>query len=231
MPLSVNTRMTIMPESITLSETYYNMEVIKTLLNVDTSHPEYDLEDMMWPSEQAKLANIRKKSIKNVNTVTYKQASYDVGRRYPTPYKCSLQSMYNRIRRLVLDGKATGLDIVNAHPTILKQTLEKFSPGFKKPHLDLYVNERRETIHKVVETYDVTRKQAKGLFINMSFGGSYEVWFKSVKNRKSPSDMIVGYYREMQEIQAEIAKEKFPDFQKFIKIAKKINAKKNRQTR
>ena len=219
MPLSANTNMTSMPESITLSETYYNMEVINTLLNVDTSHPEYDLEDMMWPSEQAKLANIRKKSVNNVNIVTYKQASYDVGRRYPTPYKRSLQSMYNRIRRLVLGGKSTGLDIVNAHPTILKQTLEKFSPGFKKPHLDLYVNERRDTIHKVVETYDVTRKQAKGLFINMSFGGSYEVWFKSVKNRKSPSDMIVGYYREMQEIQAEIAKEKFPDFQKFIKIA------------
>ena len=218
-----------MPLSITLSETYYNMERIKILEKVDTSHPEYDLENMMWPTEQKKLTNIVKKSKKNVNTISYKQPSYGVGRYYPTPYKSSYQSMYNVIRRLVLDGKATSLDIVNAHPIILKQTLEKFSPGFKKPYLDWYVNEREDFLNLVIEAHGATRKQAKGLLIRMSFGGSYKELCKVEKNqqnRDNPCKLIVGYEKEAQEIQNDIAPNKFPEFNKFTKIAKKENAKK-----
>ena len=132
---------------ITLTEKYHNAAVIQTLLQVDTSHPEYDLENMMWPDEQKKLKNIVKKIKKNVNEITYKRKKYGVGRLYPTPYKASYQSMFNVIRRLVLNGKATSLDIVNAHPTMLKQALEKFSPGYAKPFMDVYVNEREDCLN------------------------------------------------------------------------------------
>ena len=84
-----------------------------------------------------------------MNKVTYKLKMYGkvgVGRRYPTPFKETYQTMKSRLRRLVMDGKTISLDIVNAHPSLLKQLIYKNSPGFELPHLKRYVEESERTV-------------------------------------------------------------------------------------
>ena len=216
------------PKSINLTEIYYEQKVIQQLLLVDTSHPEYDHENMMWSEEQAKLRDIVKKTKSSyVNTITYKVKPYGVGRMYPTPYQASYQSMYNVIRRLVLNGKATSLDIVNAHPTILKNYIEYHAPDFEHPYLSKYVEGREICLETVMNTYKVSRGQAKSLFVRMVFGGSYKEWAKNEKVDVTTvaCELVLGFYAEMKEIQGEIAPYNFPDYVKYVKIANKIKNK------
>jgi hypothetical protein len=140
----------------------------------------------------------------------------------------SFKSMYNVIRRLVLDGKATSLDIVNAHPTILKQSLETYAPEFLHPYLDMYVNTREVCLVKVMETHNVSRAQTKDLFIRMAYGGSYKVWAESIKiDVSEPGELILGFYSEMAEIQTDIAPCNFTDanYTRYVQVANKIKDK------
>ena len=213
---------------LTLTETYYNMDVIKTLLNVNCNHPDYDHDNLMWESEQNKLKNIMKHSKDGINKVVYKLKNYNVGRMYPTPFKDTYQSMYSKIRRLVIDGNMTSLDIVNCHPSILKQLMERHTI-YKYKLLNEYVSDRDKFRSIIMKEYGVSKEVVKELFIIMLFGGSHQTWFKEHGITKEPIKLITDFNNDVFEIMNTIAPQYFPDYVKYEEIAKKENAKKGKK--
>ena len=125
-----------------------------------------------------------------------------------------------------MDGNATSLDIVNAHPTILKQSLETHAPKFLHPYLDRYVNTREDCLVNVMKTLNVSRAQTKDLFIRMAHGGSYKVWAESINiDVSEPGELILGFYSEMAEIQTDIAPCKFTGYTRYVNVANKFKDK------
>ena len=171
-------------DAIKLTETYYNTDVIRTLLKVNTEHPDYNHEIMMWKSEQDKLKNVLAKSKDGKNVVEYSLKKYGVGRLYPTPFKNSYQSMYNTIRRLVIDGNCTSVDLVNAHPTILKQLINQHA-NLEFRNLAKYVNDREGVRQDIMKKYNVSKSQVKDLFIRMILVVVIKHGLKRTKLRKS----------------------------------------------
>jgi hypothetical protein len=151
--------------SIILTEKYYNMEVIEKLLSVNTTLPGYDDDTMMWTNEQNKLREIKKNQINGCQTVEYKQKEYCVGRMYPIPFKNTYQSMYNIIRRLVIDGNLTSIDLVNAHPTFVVQLCKKHGGKYNPKYLNLYVNDRDKVRSDIMSKCNITKDQVKNLII------------------------------------------------------------------
>jgi len=216
---------------ITLTETYHNFDIIKTLCKVDTSHPEYDATNMMWKTEQAKCLAILKRATKiRTNKVNYKQAPYGVGRLWAKPYDASLQSMYKRIRRLVLNGQVTSVDVSNCEPTLLHELLGKYAHQ-NVPPLNKYVKNRESILQEVVKEYGVPKHKAKDLFISMTNGGGYKKWFKDNKlENAKPSTFIYTFHKEAQEVLNSIAPTWFPEFERYQEIAKESKMKKNGTT-
>ena len=213
-------------DAIKLTETYYNTDVIRTLLKVNTEHPDYNHEIMMWKSEQDKLKNVLAKSKDGKNVVEYSLKKYGVGRLYPTPFKNSYQSMYNTIRRLVIDGNCTSVDLVNAHPTILKQLINQHA-NLEFRNLAKYVNDREGVRQDIMKKYNVSKSQVKDLFIRMIFGGSYKTWFEENKIKKEPCKFIYELFEELTHISTVTSKTYFPNYQRFEDIAKQKKGEKD----
>ena len=207
--------------SITLNETYHNFSIIEDLCKVDTRHPDYDNDRMLYPTERKKLRDIVRRARNGVNTVEYRLKPYKVGRYYPKDGRACYQSMYNVVRRLVLDGKATSIDGVNIQPTLLNQLVKRYSDQSFEC-LNKYVTDREACREEVMRAYNVDKDTSKKLFIRMCFGGSPAEWLKQHVNdrnvRVSSCSFVQEFHRELQRIQREVALQ-FPNYKKFQKIA------------
>ena len=76
---------------------------------------------------------------KGENTIVYTKKDYGIGRFYPcgdTKNIFCYQNLYNVIRRLVINGNYTSVDLVNAHPRILAQLCDKY--GIKSEFIKEY---------------------------------------------------------------------------------------------
>ena len=206
--------------SIILTETYYNMEVIEKLLDVNTTLPGYD-DTMMWTNEQNKLREIKNNQINGCQTAEYKQKEYCVGRMYPIPYKNTYQSMYNIIRRLIIDGNLTSIDLVNAHPTFVVQLCKKHGGIYNPKYLNLYVNDRDKVRSDIMSKCNITKDQVKNLIIRMMFGGSYSAWFIEQNLQVPDCKFLKELNEEVTEISVGIAPTCFPNYKKFQDIARK----------
>ena len=127
--------------SIILTEKYYNMDVIDKLLSVNTTLPGYH-DELMWSNDQNKLREIKNNQINSCQTVEYKMGDYGVGRLYPVSHKNTYQSMFNIMRRLLIDGKLTSVDLVNCQPNFMVQSYEKYGKGYLPNKLKEYVTDR-----------------------------------------------------------------------------------------
>eukprot|EP00976_Prorocentrum_cordatum_P094308 1189735-Prorocentrum_minimum.AAC.1 len=132
--------------------------------------------------------------------------------------------------RLTLNGHATGIDGNNMAPSILYNLIRKYAPselklinGFKE-----YVKERENVLKTVIAKYEVTKSQAKDLFLAITFGGGYKKWFESNAIKYNEYEIlkcITTYHKDCQHIINEIAPKHFPDFSKYQKIAKEKKKK------
>jgi hypothetical protein len=177
----------------------------------------------MWYNEQNKLREIKNNQINDCQKVEYKMKEYGVGRMYPIPYKNTYQSMYNVIRRLVIDGNLTSIDLVNCQPTFLVQLCEKYD--FFPKYLRHYVNERDKVRSGIMSKCDITKDEVKHLFIVMMFGGCYKKWFID-KNLKVPDcKFLQELDEELNGISVGLAPTCFPNYDKFLSIARKKQSK------
>ena len=204
-------------KSITLTEKYYNTDAIDFLLSIDTTHPDYDLKNMMWPTEQMKLQEIKNNIVNNSQTIEYKVKKYEVGRLYPTPYP-SYQNMYNIIRRVVIDGNLSSVDIVNAHPTFMTQLCKRYAQGYEPELLNMYVQDRNAMRNKIMRECNISKSQVKQLTLTMMFGGFYQKWFKDNNLPLPDCVFLKEFHEELDVIFTRIAPKFFPNYRKFKDI-------------
>ena len=90
----------------------------------------------------------------------------------------------------------------------------------KCKYLKKYINNRQKYINDVKEFYNVTKDDAKQLFIMLTFNGSYSTWLKKYKTSWNDTiPFVVAYTVEMDKIASYII-ENNQELYKYI-IAKK----------
>lgn len=103
--------------------------------------------------------------------VSYKKAndSKELGRWYASS-SIGCQSLLKEVRHTICEDQWLDIDMVNAHPNILNQLLNKHNMTSK--YLDKYVSKRESILNKIKDELKVHRDDAKSMIIAMINGGS-----------------------------------------------------------
>jgi hypothetical protein len=90
----------------------------------------------------------------------------------------SASRMKREVRAHLAAAHYLDLDMVNAHPTIMLQTLQQQGLAASAPCLSRYVHDREECLAEVVDACAgrVTRADVKELFISIMFFGGVGAW-------------------------------------------------------
>ncbi len=158
--------------SHTFTETFFNADILRTLCSVDTNA--YHDSDLLDSVVQHQIKSIvHKIGRTNSQTVSYSTKEKGVGRYWSS--SVGMQKLDKRVLRLAAGSNAYfGIDIVNCQPVILEQICAKVN--VPTPCLSQY-NARRDTILQATMTdFNVTRKDAKKLFLMIMMGGSFDSW-------------------------------------------------------
>ncbi len=204
---------------IKLVELYPNIEVLEHLFKINkTDDALLTLE--VDKKDYTQMQKIYKALSKNQHNrmVTYSRPSYDKGRYFAN--NLGLQTIDKRFRRLILNGEYNELDLVNSHPSILLSLCKHYNIE-KYDTLTDYVNNRDKHLDNVCTKYDVTRKQAKQLFLILSYGGTFDTWKKESKLKCSikSSDFIDDFTDELSNISTD-AHGLFYQYHQYVQIAK-----------
>ena len=128
-----------------------------------------------FANEKEQLISLRKKVVDGLLTVNYRPPSIGFGRVFPNR-SLSLCSIRCEIRHTLARHKYVDIDLENAHPAILKQICDYNKIECK--FLPEYVSNREYYLKSVMDAYKVDRKQAKNLFIRLTYFGSFQQWQK-----------------------------------------------------
>jgi P4 family phage/plasmid primase-like protien len=126
---------------------------------------------------------------------------FNIGRVNPLQ-SLGLHSIRREIRHTLAKPFYTDIDIINAHPNILEQLCNKL--GIETSYLNDYNNKRNEIIMNVMENYNVSKDQAKNLFIRIIYLGFYEKWATDNQINKEPTKFIKKFIEEIENIADEI---------------------------
>jgi phage/plasmid-associated DNA primase len=141
-----------------------NLDILRRIIAAEEC-PER-IRDML-KKYHAKLNN------SNKIPVTYwfgKKMDADYGRVYAQG-ALSLQNFDKEIRHALSRGKYIDIDMVNAHPNLLKQYCSKMD--IKCPYLDKYVDNREKHLAFIMKTHNIDRGEAKNLFLRFMYHGEY----------------------------------------------------------
>lgn len=153
--------------------------------------------------------------------VTYRPSEHGVGRVY-ADRGLSLQFFPKRIRHTLANKLYHDIDVTNAHPVILLQLCSEM--GWDAPQLRWYVENREKVLSEIIESCQVTRKQAKELLLRLMYGGHVKYWKRDERVPESlvvPA-FVVKFEKELKTLQ-QLIWDKFP---KIAKVAKKPKATK-----
>lgn len=155
----------------------YNKEYLDKLINSNLLNNEY------WEgfeNEKDQLEKYRDITYSSgIVSVTYRRCKdYSFGRVYPN-HSLSLCAIRREIRHTIAKDLYTDIDISNAHAEIIYQTLKYHKKDCNI--LEEYVLNREVKLKEIIDKYNVTREQAKNLFIILLYFGSFKTWLKLVK--------------------------------------------------
>jgi hypothetical protein len=179
-------------EVFELTECIYNIDALKTFSKVKFHLAKGDdsiIDIQQIKNCKALLVDLNKTNGKSVKT--YGKVSYDVGRYYPKDCN-SIAGIDGRIRRCLIDDGAFELDLVNSHINLLCDIIDDYDintkcKSFKLP-IQEYQQNRNGYLEQIQIEYNVERKQAKELFLILSYGGTFATWKREcnlVKSAKS----------------------------------------------
>jgi hypothetical protein len=156
-------------------------------------------------------------SINGVNKVNYRFAtdSNGKGRQFAVG-GVSLQCMPVLIRNTIAGEFYDDIDMVNAHPTILLHLCNKHE--IDCDYLQEYVDNRDEKLQELMEDNDISRDDAKQVFLALMNGGDSLFEKLEVKSK-----FLKSYRNEMKNILQSIA-EQYPEVHKIREKTKPHNA-------
>ena len=131
--------------------------------------------------------------------VQYNKAKSGWGRVYAKE-SLGLTAMCGKTRNTLLQGDYYDFDLSNAQPKIIQAICSAQSPPIDCPQVDEYCARRDEILAELMATYDVDRKDAKGLMLRLCFFGTFEGWQKENKLPETikPTQFIVWFERELE---------------------------------
>jgi hypothetical protein len=172
-----------------LTEKIYNINALKTFSKI-----KYHLaksSDSIIDLQQVKNCKYLFKEVNKDNGKSlkvYSKVSYDIGRYYPKD-NISIAGIDGKIRRCLIDGQAFELDLENSHINLLCDIIDDYDINKKSNKLQLpmqeYKNNRDSYLEQIQAEYGVNRKQAKELFLILSYGGTFTTWKKECNLSKS----------------------------------------------
>ena len=165
----------------------------------------------------AALKTYIKKSKDGFVTFKYK---FGLGRTEGRVYAQGMQPLPHRIRHTIAGEFDHDIDIVNCHPTLLAQKCDEL--GISCEMLKQYIATRGEVLKGMEELYEVTRDDAKDLFIRLLNLGTYAAWARHHAITKKPSKFIQDFEEELLKIQ-DLFWAKYPAKHKCYR--KSLNAK------
>lgn len=71
----------------------------------------------------------------------------------------SIQGLPKNVRGFICDNMTTDIDMINAHPSILKKLCEEHN--IECPNLSLYINERKKKLNEIAEDDKISYEKAK----------------------------------------------------------------------
>ena len=129
------------------------------------------------------LLTIKKKLKNDHAIVSYSYTIPGFGRVYAKKPYCSMGSLPREIRGTLASDYYIDIDINNCHPVLLVQLCDKYKINCSS--LRNYVNNRDEYLLRVMQEFQCTRDDAKVLFLELMYGGSYKSWASSIETDKS----------------------------------------------
>lgn len=203
-------------DSIKLFEIYDSAKLDKLITSRYLNNEHW----LNFSNEKEQLIKYKESTYPNgIIPVIYKRPlGYSYGRVYPK-LSMSLCSLRQEIRHTIAGDVYVDIDIQNAHPDIVYQTLK--SNNIPCPMLEKYVLNREYYLDFIIQNYKVIRKDAKLLFIILLYFGSFKTW---LKNYNLPVDThksaIIHKFENERDRWGKIITEMNPDIELQIKINK-----------
>jgi hypothetical protein len=129
-----------------------------------------------------------------------------------------------QVRHTLAKTSMVDVDIINAHPVMLNQICKQ--NNIECDNLQDYVDNRNDYLNKVMNSYKVSKDDAKNLFISILYYGSFETWAEKHNITAKPPVFIKNLKSEMKTIGTEIVKNN-PEIVELIKKRKNKQGKKD----
>ena len=170
-----------------------NLLINSSLLKQQFNNP---FSSICFDNEKQQLEKY-KKLVKNgeakVNYIQTKDIKY--GRVFPKN-ALGLFSIRREIRHTLARDNYIDIDIENCHPVLLCQICEQNNIEHK--YLKRYIDNRADLLQEVMSTYNVVKDQAKQLFIQLLYFGTFDSWCNNhnIEN-KEPLKFIRKFKKEL----------------------------------
>ena len=194
------TKLTLSPiknslDGIKLSESI-NEDVLRSLINSTLPKPiknKFTLE--FHENERKQLEALLNLSHSSKAIIKYSRPNRKYGR-VNAVKGISLGMLSRKMRHTLCNGIYTDIDIANCHPVILHQVCK--ANNIACPHLESYITDRANKLKAVMSKYDVSRDEAKKLFIRMMYFGKFAAWVDDNKLTTSkPTTFINNFSDEL----------------------------------
>jgi len=173
-------------------------ETLKLLINSSLLKQSFNnpFSSICFDNEKQQLEKynlIIKKGEATINYTQTKNMKY--GRVFPKS-ALGLFSIRREIRHTLARDNYIDIDVDNCHPVLLYQICEHNNIQCK--YLKRYIDKRADLLSEVMTTYNVTKDDAKQLFIQLLYFGTFESWCKNHNiEGKEPLKFITKFKREL----------------------------------
>jgi P4 family phage/plasmid primase-like protien len=176
------------PIDVNILNKLISSDLLKTIENPITKNH--------YATEKEQLLNY-KKIIKNDKAIVIYNKTKNIYFGRVNPYKSlGLFSFRKAIRHTLAKNTFVDIDIENCHPQLLVQICE--ANKIKCTYLRKYIDHREKYLLEVSEKYNVTRDEAKTLFISLLYFGSFKNWVKN--HEHTESSFIKSFTKELKKI-------------------------------
>ena len=176
------------PETFRCIEKIYNKDAFHILSNLDPLISGYSQIENALYGQCIDYIKILKKHLNKgsyEHTVDYKKTFKHKGRYYQNSFKgdtSSFQGIKSIVRRLLINGNLTAIDMVNAHISIILNICRFLKLPYDSFNvLDDFCKNRENILEDIKKSFDCNRKTAKEFFIIILYGGSYNTWLTERK--------------------------------------------------
>jgi len=195
----------------------------------DTSNYTQKLASQLYSNEKHQLTSYLNKYDKKINAikVQYKKPRHKYGRVFPDK-SLGLTCLSKKIRNTLIKDKYIDIDLTNAQPKIIYNICKSNNLINDLPHIEAYIFKREEILEEVINTYNVSRNDAKNLFIRMAFFGTFYGWLHELglDTNTQPTLFIHSFKEELNKI-ANIIREKNPSLYETCRKQKEDKREKN----